>query len=933
MHSRTVFGPCKIERRAARAPRRRAGAPGPAMVTFAVSLSFGASSAAMAGPTGGVVVQGQGSISTPSTSQTVVNQSSQQLTLNWSSFNVGSNESVRFYQPSSSSVAFNRILGQSASQIFGQIDANGQVVLINPNGLLIGRTAQLNVSSLVVSSLDAIDFNAASGRYRFSATRNNPGAVVNEGTITAQSGGSVTLLGGSVSNSGTIIADYGTVNLAAGRMATLDLAGDGLLRLQVGADLATNRDGVASAVENSGTVIADGGRVLLTASAVKNVFENLVNNTGIVRANRIDNSGGTIELLGPGGTVLSSGTLDASAGDAVSTGGSVAVLGDRVGLLGNAVVNVSGATGGGTALIGGDTHGSNPDVLDASQAYVSPGTTLNADAGETGDGGRVVVWSNDLTRYFGGLSARGGTLWGNGGFAEVSGKQSLEFNGAANLTAPHGVWGTLLLDPSDITIDGSNTATDTTTSSPFTPTNVYPSSANGADAVTIGSQVIEGLLHTGDVSLSATDNITLNSGVTIDARPAGASGAKLSLDAQNSIDINGQIFTNNGAISLQTDSTAGTGTSPGHISMGAGSALNAGTSGVTINAAGSVTLGSITAGQLVSVTAGAGSTIQNNADVAAISAPSLALTAGGSIGASGSGNAINTSAGSLSATATGGSVFVNTTSDVILSNVVASGAGNSANVTSGGSITIDSVHGDTGVNLTATSGTSSILDSGLGLGILVDSPSGTVNLAAAEGIGTVTNFTSFAGAPVRMQGMAGLTAVVNDPNGQINLSVLPAGVGMTLAAGAISLGNGAPASGSVIVQSPGALDASQFAAGAIQIGTGNTAQVALRAGTPLGSPNTLILSSSSTVTDQPAGTLLLSGSDINAGSTSLHTFSLSADDLVFDATAPTGDVVLNTNVSQLDVTLGGSRNLTVNPTASPAGTLTLDSVSVGGSLT
>jgi filamentous hemagglutinin family protein len=161
MHSRTAFGPCKIERRVGRAPRRRAGAPAPAMVTFAVSLSFGASSAAMAGPTGGVVVQGQGSISTPSTTQTVINQSSQQLTLNWSSFNVGSNESVRFYQPSSSSVAFNRILGQSASQIFGQIDANGQVVLINPNGLLIGRTAQLNVSSLVVSSLAAIDFNAA----------------------------------------------------------------------------------------------------------------------------------------------------------------------------------------------------------------------------------------------------------------------------------------------------------------------------------------------------------------------------------------------------------------------------------------------------------------------------------------------------------------------------------------------------------------------------------------------------------------------------------------------------------------------------------------------------------------------------------------------------------------------------------------------------
>ncbi len=286
------------------------------------------------------------------------------------------------------------------------------MVLVNPNGLLIGRTAQLNVNSLVVSALDAIDFDAASGRYRFSSSRNDIGAVINEGSITAQPGGSVTLLGGRVSNSGTIVADYGTVNLAAGRAATLDLAGDGLLRLEVSDALLTNPGGVASAVENNGTVRADGGHVLLTAGAVKNVFANLVNNSGVVRASRIDNSGGTIELLGPGGTVVSSGTLDAAGGDAASTGGTVEVLGDRVGLLGNAVVDVSGAVGGGTALIGGDYHGANPTVLDATRTYVSAGATIDADAGMQGDGGHVVVWSNDLTRYDGSLSAKGGTLWG-----------------------------------------------------------------------------------------------------------------------------------------------------------------------------------------------------------------------------------------------------------------------------------------------------------------------------------------------------------------------------------------------------------------------------------------------------------------------------------------------------------------------------------------
>ncbi|HEY0342831.1 MAG TPA: filamentous hemagglutinin N-terminal domain-containing protein, partial [Steroidobacteraceae bacterium] len=616
----------------------------------------------MAGPTGGTVVQGQGSISTPSSGQTVINQSSQRLMLNWSSFNVGANESVRFYQPSSSAIAFNRILGQSASQIFGQIDANGKVVLINPNGLLIGRTAQLNVSSLVVSSLDAIDFNAANGRYRFSATRGDPGAVVNEGTITAQPGGSVTLLGGSVSNSGTIVADYGTVNLAAGRMATLDLAGDGLLRLEVGGDLASNSSGVASAVENSGIIAANGGHVFLTANAVKNVFENLVNNTGVVRANRIDNSGGTIELLGPGGTVLSSGTLDASAGDAISTGGTVSVLGDHVGLLGNAVVNVSGAAGGGTALIGGDAHGANPDVLDATETYVSSGATLNADAGETGDGGRIVVWSNDFTRYYGSLSARGGTLSGNGGFAEVSGKKTLEFLGLADLTAAHGAWGTLLLDPDDITIDGSSdTPPGGFTGGDFT--------ASGTTPINIGALTIDQLLTTTNVQLSTTGSISTVAGPTaglngtIDVSTTGKLGASLSLSAGTGITLNYPIATNNGAITLTT--------SGGDITMQGTSSLNAGSA-------------------LISMEADSGSIVSSNGGL--VTAGSLHFTAGGSIGTVS--NPVNTSLGgtgttqSIYAVANGGDVYIDPTSAVELTTTVAT---SNVNVTGTGNIAVDDV--------------------------------------------------------------------------------------------------------------------------------------------------------------------------------------------------------------------------------------------------
>src|SRR5882757_2117497 len=190
--------------------------PVPVSFPFAAVIGFGTMSSALAGPTGGVVVSGQATVSTPSATATVINQSSSRVQLNWNTFNVGANESVQFNQPSATAVAFNRILDQSPSQIFGQLGANGRVVLVNPNGILFGPTAQVNVGSLVASSLDVAGYDAATGRYTFSTSRAQPGAIVNEGLITAASGGSVTLLGGQVTNDGRIVADLGTVNLAAG---------------------------------------------------------------------------------------------------------------------------------------------------------------------------------------------------------------------------------------------------------------------------------------------------------------------------------------------------------------------------------------------------------------------------------------------------------------------------------------------------------------------------------------------------------------------------------------------------------------------------------------------------------------------------------------------------------------------------------------------
>src|SRR5882724_11360889 len=163
----------------------------------AAALSLGVWSAASAGPQGGVVTSGQGSISTPNANTTVIQQNSNALGLDWQSFNVNAQERVQFNQPSSNAVALNRILDQNPSQIFGRVDANGRVVLLNPNGIVFGRTAQLNVGSLVASSLKLANFDPTSGRMSFDSDT-TPGAVVNSGTINAAAGGSVALLGGRV---------------------------------------------------------------------------------------------------------------------------------------------------------------------------------------------------------------------------------------------------------------------------------------------------------------------------------------------------------------------------------------------------------------------------------------------------------------------------------------------------------------------------------------------------------------------------------------------------------------------------------------------------------------------------------------------------------------------------------------------------------------
>jgi filamentous hemagglutinin family protein len=399
---------------------------------------------AHAGPTGGKVTVGEASIHQIGDT-TTINQSSQDLSLSWQSFNTSGEETINFVQPSSSAIAVNRIFDINGTQFMGKLNANGHVYLINPNGVLFGAGSQVNVGGLVASTLD-IDDAALKGPVRqFSGA--GTGSIVNRGDIAVARGGYVAFLGNRVSNQGSINAPTGSVALGAGSDVTLSFAGNSLVNMQV------NKSTLDNLAENGGLIRADAGAVILTAGAKDAVLASVVNNTGLVQARTMENVNGTI-VLGGGqqSTVSNSGTLDSSGTAMGQQGGTVKVLGDKVALAAASKIDVSGDTDGGTVLVGGNFLGAGPE-RNALTTNVAAGSAIHADAISRGNGGQVAVWSNDTTSFDGSISARGGAQGGDGGQVETSGHTlKVSASAAVDTAAGRGTTGSWLLDPADITI-------------------------------------------------------------------------------------------------------------------------------------------------------------------------------------------------------------------------------------------------------------------------------------------------------------------------------------------------------------------------------------------------------------------------------------------------------------------------------------------------
>ncbi|MCX7241650.1 MAG: filamentous hemagglutinin N-terminal domain-containing protein [Burkholderiales bacterium] len=481
-------------------------------------------------PTGAQVAAGAASI-TQSATRMDINQSTQKAILNWQSFNIGANAQVNFAQPNASAVALNRVLSSDPSAIYGKLSANGQVFLLNPNGVLFGAGARADVGGLVASTMSLGDADFMAGSYKFSSGSRSVGgaSVLNQGTISAAQGGYVALLSPEVRNEGVISASLGTVVLGGAEAVTLSHDSSGL-------SYAVDKGAVQALVDNKGLVQAEGGQVILSARAANSLASAVINNSGTIEAKGLTAKGGRIVLEADSITLQSGSTLDAS-----------------------------GTTGGGTVLVGGDWQGSGT-LHQATTVTMEQGAKINVSATHSGSGGKAVLWSDitqdgSVTRVDGEILAKGGSASGNienaGGRIETSGhKLTIGDNASVNTSgasgAPSGLW---LLDPFNFTIGTGGDITGAALTTAL--------ETGAGQTVSISTHVTSGLTAPAYYGASGSGgDIIINDSF-------GWSKGTLALDANRSVLVNNAVnVSGTGGLTVRTNlgnytDAMGNGTSTG----------------------------------------------------------------------------------------------------------------------------------------------------------------------------------------------------------------------------------------------------------------------------------------------------------------------------------------------------------------------------------
>ncbi|MCH9784206.1 MAG: filamentous hemagglutinin N-terminal domain-containing protein [Gammaproteobacteria bacterium] len=300
-----------------------------ASVAVAVSV-LGFSGVAQAGPSGGQVVHGDASI-TPDGLDTIIEQLSSKAVINWDDFSIDAGTLVKFIHQNSSDVTLNRVTGDTVSQIKGALTANGNIFLINPNGIVFGANAEVDVAGLLATTFDIADQDFLDGKFNFSGELMNNASITNQGKIELNGDGFVYLIAPNVENTGHIIANVGRVTLANDGSYDIDLTGNGLVTFSV-----TDNDltGATGSVTNGPGGKIDAGHVLLSGSETSAVMSSVVNQGEITAATELTMAGDDLEQSGTitaGDTTLDADNAIVSNGGSISGGSATLKAGTGVG--------------------------------------------------------------------------------------------------------------------------------------------------------------------------------------------------------------------------------------------------------------------------------------------------------------------------------------------------------------------------------------------------------------------------------------------------------------------------------------------------------------------------------------------------------------------------------------------------------------------------
>ena len=482
-----------------------------------------------AAPSGGNVVYGNAEI-IHNGSNTIINQGSNSAIINWDSFDINKGESVHFNQNSSSSIVLNRVTNGLPTNIFGNLTANGNVFIMNNAGVLIGNGAVINTNSFLAGAANINDKDFMAGKYNFYGAK---GSVINNGNIKVQNGGYAVLLGKNVENNGLIAAKLGKIYLSSGEAFRMDMSGNDLIGVYIekGADNALTT--------NTGKLHAEGGTIVMTAKNASDVIRQAVNNTGVIDASSISFEGGKVILGAENGEVINNSDINVSS--QTNNAGTVEVKADNI--INNGSIKANGLNGG------------NIDLYANNLLQLKENTVIEANAFGYGNGGNIMLISPNRAEAYKGALIQANSVYGKGGFIELSGHKSVYAFGDFNTKSLYGAYGKFLLDPSDMFIGYyANLADDEN--------NVVSGDGNTyIDITWLNNQLASTDIELKSLPGNGSGNITLNSGVSINSTNG------LTLNASNNINLLGDVTVGNLTLLASGNITGNNAINTGDISV------------------------------------------------------------------------------------------------------------------------------------------------------------------------------------------------------------------------------------------------------------------------------------------------------------------------------------------------------------------------------